>query len=49
MQKDKYSQLEKILEQNIFKIQSFSSDFAVKTSYIVIQILAKKNHLLMEK
>ena len=44
MRKDKLNQLEKCLkqQQNIFKVQSFSSDLAVKASYTVSQILAKK-------
>lgn len=43
MMKDKYNQLKKSLkEQNIFKAQSFSTNLAVKASYIVSQILAKK-------
>ena len=44
MRKDQFNQLEKSLkqQQNIFKVQSFSSDLAVKASYTVSQILAKK-------
>ena len=44
MRKDQFNQLEKSLkqQQNIFKVQSFSSDLAVKASYTVSQILIKK-------
>jgi hypothetical protein len=44
MRKDQLNKLEKSLkqQQNIFKVQTFSSDLAVKASYTVSKILTKK-------